>query len=157
MYNTVHTHCVPTQSHIHTHAHSFGSGPNKMAAAGHIGDDGFLLYAEVARCSRSAFISPDQGQAKVLPASQTSENTQPCLLRENHNTYTHDWMTPYKLLSTSYGCRFFFPLQIIYNCDSFKHICQIFIPDLGQCTCGGALIDLNACFCSTVCCILGLS
>lgn len=106
----------------------------------------FPLCRGRTRCSRSAFIPPDQGQAKVLPPSQSSEITQPCLLRESHNT--HNTQPPVKqlqlsqvlliLLSTALWCWFlflFFLLQMKYNCNSFKHICQIFIPDLGQCKC----------------------
>lgn len=47
-----------------------------MVAVGHIGDDGFFpLCRGRTRCSRSAFISLDQGQAKVLPPSQSSKIT----------------------------------------------------------------------------------
>lgn len=39
-----------------------------MAAVGHVGDDGFFfLYAEDGLAALSAFMPPDQGQAKVLP------------------------------------------------------------------------------------------
>lgn len=114
-----------------------------MAALGHIDDGFFPLRRGWTRCSRSAFISPAQGQAEVLvhPSPVKSLNhvssgraITPTPLTQELLLQIPDFCSVQHIDADYY---FFFLLQIIYNCDSFKHICQIFISHLGLCKCGG--------------------
>lgn len=133
----------------------------------------FPLCRGRTRCSRSAFIPPDQGQAKVLPPSQSSEITQPCLLRESHNT--HNTQPPVKqlqlsqvlliLLSTALWCWFFFKFFFssrwnITVIHSSIYVRFLFLTWDSVSVCigvrqGEELVELNACFfCATMCCRL---
>lgn len=136
-----------------------------MAVVGHIGDDGFFLYAEdrLAALALPLFLC-----IKVRPRS----SLHPSPVKAPNHVSSGRAITPTPLVqqllcqslwfcSVQHINADFCLLQMVYNCNLFKRICQIFIPDLRQCKCvswgvrqGGELIELDECFCATMCCRL---
>lgn len=87
------------------------------------------------RCSRSAFISPDQGQAKVLPPLPPSQSSKKFLDHVSSGraikpTPTPDSTTPlqfsHSVQHVDADYLFLSPLQIIYNCALFKYMSDFY-------------------------------